>query len=128
MAGEYKLNVLQGETLRRTFTWSISGTPVDLTGYSATAAVKVGPTVYVWSTGPSGVELTLDSLGHIVLQVTHTAVDVIYGQGAHKIDANYTGSRPTYLVGAWELVLTSPGGIRTRLLQGQVSISPSVQQ
>ena len=117
-AGVYNLNVEQGSTYTRVFTWSTGtsgcgGTmvPVDLMGYTAIMQIRSNvssPTVlFEASTANSKIVLGGD-LGTITLTIP--AAD----------SASWT-----FLTGVYDLELTAGTNV-TRLLQGKVSVSREV--
>lgn len=130
MSGNYQLVIHCGETLTRDFTWTVSGTPVDLTGYTCvlTCRGEKYPTsqlVFSWSNATG--ELTLNNpVSRIHLQVPTGAINPLWGTGGyHLLDEGLPLAR--YVLGYYELTLTSSGGICTKLLQGRVLITPTVQ-
>ena len=129
--GVYNLCINQGATYSVTFVWntgtscSCSGgcsgscscssstlTPVDLTGFTAQMqirqTVQSATILYTAST----------SLGQIVLGGTAGTI-------ALTIPASDTAGF-TWLRGVYDMNLTSSGGIVTRLIQGNVIVSPEV--
>lgn len=130
MSGDYQLVVHCGETLIRDFTWSILGTPVDLSGYSAILLARIepyptSPMIFTWGTGTG--EITLSNLGVIHLQVSTSAINPLWGRGGYSQVELLTDNVVKYVLGHYELALTSQGNICTKLLQGRVLITPTVQ-
>lgn len=123
-AGTYNLVIEQGATFVRIFLWQVgdstdcscttagTGTPVDLTGFSASLQIRQTPqsatVLYAGSTAN----------GNIVLGGTDGTITL-------TIPATTTSSF-SWLRGVYDLILTSSGGIVTRLLQGSVTVSPDV--
>jgi hypothetical protein len=105
--------IQQGATFTRSFVWkSASGTPVDLTGYSAQMQVRksvTSPDVIVeLSTANSRIVLG-GALGTIVLTLTALQTSAI-----------------TAKAGVYDLELSASDGVVTRFLAGEVEISREV--
>jgi hypothetical protein len=109
--GTYNITCPQGATFDKTFTISISGTPKNLTGY--TAAMQVRETYDSTSTIlslTSGTGITLGgTAGTIALLVSSTATASLT-EGFYQYD----------------LEITSGGGVTDRLLQGKFVVTPQV--
>jgi hypothetical protein len=114
------LCINQGATFQQSWTWitnpcACQGTagaapaPVDLTGYTASLQIRAypgAPTIEYDATS----NLTLGGvLGTIALLIPATSTALF-----------------SWWSGVYDLLLTSPAGIVTRLLQGKVAVSPSV--
>ena len=112
-ASIYHLNIEQGATFTRTITWKDStGAPVNLTGYTARMQIRErveSSTALVSLTSSSGITLG-GVAGTIVITITSTQTD----------------SLPNMKKGVYDLELVSSGGVVTRLLQGEVVVSPQV--
>jgi len=117
--GSYNLCINQGATFSLVFTWSTinntavgaAQTPVDLTGYTATLQIKNYPlsATILYDASPN---ITLGGqAGTISLSIPETVTEGF-----------------TWWQGVYDLLMTSPGGIATRLLQGNVSVSPGVSE
>ena len=126
-AGQFDLLVNQSATYQVTFTWQTgsgcscnsacncppaNATPVDLTGY--TADLKIRQTV----NSPTVIYEASTTNGAIVLGGTAGTI-------ALTIPASATATF-TFVRGVYNLTLTSAAGVVTRLLQGSVIVSPSV--
>jgi Na+/serine symporter len=108
--GIYDLVCPQGATFQKTFTWSVDGTAVNLTGYSAALQVR--------SAYDSDVALvSLVSGSGIVLGGAAGTIDV-------TISAAVTSGLPVGSL-TYDLELTS-GSVVTRLLQGAFNVSGGV--
>lgn len=106
---EYQLPIVQGADFDETLTWTIDGTPVNLTGYTAALRIGVRGTTRLELT--SGAGLTLGgSAGTIRVQISDTQTDTL--------------ETSSYL--AYELDVTSGGGITTRLIHGRVALAERV--
>lgn len=108
--GTYNIASFQGATFDLTATWSIGGTPVDLTNYSAALQVRddYDSTSTIFSL-TNGTGITLGgTAGTITLAISAAAMGSAT-PGAYVYD----------------LELDS-GSEVTRLLQGQFNISPEV--
>lgn len=112
MSGHYDLTIEQGTSFNVVFTWSVGGTPVDLTGWNARAQVRS----MVTSAMPLldltvGDGITLgDTLGTISLH----------------IPVADTTTLPAPFSGVWDLEMVSDVGTVTRLLEGAVTVTPEV--
>ena len=115
--GIYNLLILQYATYAMTFVWStqvfggavLSNNPVDLTGY--TAVLQIRP--YVLSA-----TLLYDASGDIVLGGPAGTI-------ALTIPDTVTGGF-TWSAGVYDLLLISPQGVGTRLVEGGVTVVPGV--
>lgn len=112
MSGHYDLTVEQGATFTVTLTWTVDGSPVDLTGYDARAQVRS------------------------MVTSASTLVDLTVGDGitlggaagtiALAISATDTAALPAPFAGVWDLEVESGAGVVTRLLAGAVTVTPEV--
>lgn len=110
-AGQFNLMLEQGVTYNQTLNWSISGTPVNLTSY--TAKMQVRKTAYFTTavatfTTDDG-SITLDASGNITL---------------HKSAADASAIPAGSYV--YDLELTSSNGTVKRLLEGSFIVDPEV--
>lgn len=116
----YNLCINQGATYRRTFTWKttlccgqwVAGaepSPVDLTGYTASMQIRAFP---------------------LATTVLYTATpDIVLGGELGTITLTIPASDTedfTWWSGVYDLLLMSPLGVVTRVLQGSVTVSPGV--
>ena len=112
-ASIYNLNIEQGATFTRTITWKDStGAAVNLTGYTARMQIRErveSTSALVSLTQASGITLG-GAAGTVVITITPTQTDAL----------------PNIKKGVYDLELVSNGGIVTRLLQGEVVVSPQV--
>lgn len=102
--GRYNIKVYQGATFNLTPRWKIDGTYVNITGYSAVLTVKNSPTsvstIIVLSS--SNGRITIGGTnGQFTLALTSAETDAL-------TPGNYV----------YDMEVTSPGGIVTRLLEG----------
>lgn len=109
--GNYNFTAPQGQTFSETVTWTVAGTPVNLTGY--TARMQVRPNVdssekYVDISSTSGITLG-GAAGTVALTVSATTMATVPA-GKHVYD----------------LELVSSGGVVTRLLAGYFRVTPEV--
>ena len=110
---DYGLTILKGATFWQRLVWKDSdGAPVDLTGYSA--RMQVRKTI---STEAVVVELSTSN-GSISLQGVTGAIEL-------HLRAAQT-SALTGKAGVYDLELESADGTVTRLLYGDVTLSPEV--
>lgn len=111
-AAIYDFEIEQGTTINKPFVWKDSlGVPVTLIGY--TARMQVRPTV-------SSTEVLLDATtlnGKIVLSTL--------GGVTLTLSALETAAI-TWRKGKYDIELVSATGIVTRLVQGEITVSPEV--
>lgn len=109
MAANYTITVAAGETIQDAFTWKQpSGAAVNLTGYTAKmqARDKAGLLILEAESG-SGITLG-GAAGTVTLSVPTTGV----AAGGY----------------AYDLFLTSGGGVVTQLVEGDLVVNPAVTQ
>jgi hypothetical protein len=134
------LHVRQGETFSYTYNWAGK----DLTGYTGAMAIRwqlEAPLEAYLSTGndASGGTITVDSSGNIVLAMTDASTSALagwlwklywlemLGQEVDSKDRRYVKFFFKKQVEAmYDLRLTSPAGITTRVLEGNVIIHREV--
>jgi hypothetical protein len=114
----YNFCVDQNATLTRVFTWitqqccnavGSQPAPVDLTGYTAAMQIRPYPLSNTVLYDASA-DITLGGVaGTITLVIPATATAVF-----------------TWWTGVYDLLLTDPSGVVTRLLSGSVSVCPGV--
>ena len=111
--GEYPLEIFAGATFLRQFTWDVSGTPVDLTGCTAAAHIrpKAGSSTLTFSFTTENGGITLTDAANGVFQLLMT-----------DEQSKSLGIRK----GQWDLEIYWPSGETTRLLMGDVTVSPNV--
>lgn len=111
-AGKLDLVIEQGATFTRTFVWKSDGVPVVLSGYSAQLQVRKTAAdeevLFEASTALGGLTINANA-GEITLTISATDTAAF-----------------DWRFGKWDLELTSPGGIVTRLIEGEVSVSQEV--
>lgn len=103
----------KGSTFSRTLTWKISNTPVNLTSYTARMQAR---TSHI-ATGAPVLSLTTEN-GKITL-----------GGTAGTITLNLTATETAAITQsslAYDLELVSAGGVVTRLVEGQINLTPEV--
>ena len=116
--GSYDLCINQGASYERTFQWiaGVFGAAigqgsnyVDLTGYIANMQFRPAPessTLYYDASG----DITLGgTTGNITLNISAADTETF-----------------TWGAAVYDLLLTSPAGVATRLLQGNVIVNPGV--
>ncbi len=109
-AGTYNIYIEQGATYDQTFTWTINGNPVNVTGYTARMQLRsavASPTV-VFDVLVDGTFTLGGAAGTIRVQIT-AAKTTLIAAGSYVYDL--------------ELV---NGAVVTRLLSGAVTVSPEV--
>ena len=113
MAGEYDLEILQGETYSKQFIWKDSaGANGNLTGYTARMQVrqsKASDTVLLELTTANGRIALGGSAGTIDLSLNATTTAAI-----------------TWKRGVYDLELVASNGVVKRLLEGEVTVSKEV--
>jgi hypothetical protein len=113
MAGEYDLEILQGETYTKQFIWKDSaGTEVNLTGYTARMQVRQSK-----------------ASDDVLLELTTANGRISLGGAAGTIDLNLSATVTaaiTWKRGLYDLELVASNGVVRRLLEGEVTVSKEV--
>lgn len=109
--GQLDLDMYQGASWDYTLTWTTSGTPVDLTDYSARMDVRV-------SAASAATVLELTSGSGITLGGT---AGTIFLEASPTETAGVASGQYVY-----DLELVSPGSAVTRLVQGTLICDPEV--
>ena len=114
ISGIYNMTIEQGSTFKLALYWKNSANqPVPMTGYTAKLQIRA-------STGASVVLLELSSEDSSQIQIYET-------QGAINLTIGYTQTEllpPSVCV--YDLEVTSPEGVRTKLLKGRCRIEGEV--
>ncbi len=113
MAGKFDLEIEQGTTFEQTFIWSDEqGNPIDNTGYKAKAVFRYG-----------------HHRGQLAMSLENEL-----GIRLGGIDGSITllcEDEQTWLLkpgrGVWDLLMESPNGHVSRLLEGTFVVEPGVQ-
>ena len=111
-AGTLDFTIEQGATFNLLLTWKINGTPVNLTGYTARLAARVD------------VEDT-----EVILSLTTSNGGITLGGSAGTISLDQTATQTTLLPAGtyvYDLELIASNSTVTRLVQGELLISPEV--
>ena len=111
LAGKLNLKIQQHSTFRKKFTWKDGrGRPVNLTGWSAKLQMRTAPgeTVLLEMSSPSN-GITVGANGVINLYLTDEQTGAIQWSSA-----------------SYDLVLANPDGEEWRLVEGRVTVSPSI--
>ena len=111
-AGTLDFTIEQGATFNLLLTWKINGTPVNLTGYTARLAARVD------------VEDT-----EVILSLTTSNGGITLGGSAGTISLDQTATQTTILPAGtyvYDLELIASNSTVTRLVQGELLISPEV--
>jgi len=111
-AGTLNFTIEQGATFNLLLTWEIDGTPVNITNWTARLAARVD------------VE---DS--EVILSLTTTNGGITLGGAAGTISLNQTATQTALLPAGtyvYDLELISAVGAVTRLVQGELNVSPEV--
>jgi hypothetical protein len=109
--GIYDITCPQGATFDKTFTITVNGSLLNLTGYSAAMQVREAynsSTALVSLTSSSGITLG-GSAGTILVTITAAATAAIK-------DGFYS----------YDLEITSGSGVKDRVLQGRFIVTPEV--
>jgi len=107
--GVYNIVCPQGTTYKRTFTYSIGGTAVNLTGYTAAMQVRSSydEDAVISLTSASGIALG-GTAGTIAITITNTqSAGVAAGQYVYDLELN-------------------SGGETDRLVEGTFTVTPEV--
>jgi len=102
----------KGSTFSRTLTWKISGSAVDLTNYTARMQAR---TSHVSTT--------------TVLDLTTANSKIVLGGTAGTITLTLSAADTAAITQsslAYDLELVSAGGVVTRLVEGQIVLTPEV--
>lgn len=102
----------KGSTFSRTLTWKVSGSPVNLTGYTARMMAR---TSHISET--------------IVLDMTTSNGKISLGGTAGTITLNLSATETAAITAtslSYDLELVSAGGVVTRLVEGQIVLTPEV--
>lgn len=111
-AGTLNFTIEQGATFNLLLTWEIDGTPVNITNWTARLQARVD------------VE---DS--EVILSLTTANGGITLGGAAGTISLDQTATQTTLLPAGtyvYDLELISAVGAVTRLVQGELNISPEV--
>ena len=111
-AGILPLTVEQGATFRKSMVWKISGSPVDLTGYSARLQARANRSYDPMISLVDGDGITLaGDTGRITIVISANDTSGLHA-GKHKYD----------------LELISPDGDVTRLVKGMFTVSEGMTE
>lgn len=111
-AGTLDFTIEQGATFNLLLTWKINTVPVNLTGYTARLAARVD------------VEDT-----EVILSLTTANGGITLGGSAGTISLDQTATQTTLLPAGtyvYDLELIASNSTVTRLVQGELLISPEV--
>lgn len=112
-AGIYNATIDQGATWSVTVTYEDpSGTPVNLTGYTAAMQVR-----QQYSSETADLTLTTSNGGIAITGATGVVVVTMTDEQTGALDEGYY---------VYDLELTSAGGQVIRLIQGQLTVAPEV--
>lgn len=104
------LCIPKGATWTKDFIWQSNGVAVDLTGYTARMQIidPADNSVIADLTVGAGLTITAGE-GRVTSTLTHAETRAI-----------------TQAEGIYDLILKSPGGVRTRRVKGEVEFDPAV--
>jgi hypothetical protein len=112
-AASYDFEIEQGATLNKSFVWKSSdGIAIPLTSYTARMQIRASvssPNILLELSTSNGLISISSSEGKITLIVGPTVTSII-----------------TWRRGKYDLELTSPTGVVTRLLYGDITVSQEV--
>lgn len=112
--GNYDFTLIQGAHDGLTFQITESGVPLDLTGYTAEMQARVDYDKPVVLSATMANRITIDpSLGKIAITFAPADTSAIVFKGP-SIDCIYA------------VELTSPAGIKSRVLEGTITISREI--
>ena len=110
--GTYNFTLNQGSTLRKTFTWTACGDPVDLTGWTGRSQFRTtiqSPTAALDMTSLNGGIIIDPLVGSITMFASAGDTSLLTADGY-----------------VYDLELINPSGDVDRLVQGYVTMSPGV--
>lgn len=110
--GKHNFTLYQGTTLRKVFTWTANGSPVDLSGFTGAAQLRL-------SAGNSQVALDLNSSNGGII------VDGVEG----KITMYATAETTEMLTAdkyVYDLEITDTLGDVSRLVEGVITVSKGI--
>lgn len=110
--GKHSFLLYQGTTLRKEFTWTAAGVPVDLTGFSGKAQLRTsaGNTAIALEMSTANGGIIIDSLnGKITMYATDAATQLL--------------TADKYL---YDLEITNTLGDVQRLVEGVITISKGI--
>jgi hypothetical protein len=112
-AANYDFQIEQGADLLKPLVWNDStGNPVILSGYTARLQVR---------------RSVSDTNVLFEMSTANGRISIVPSQGQIVLDFKSADTTPlTWKQGKYDLELTSPTGIVTRLIQGSISISPEI--
>ena len=102
----------KGSTFSRTLTWKVSGSPVNLTNYTARMQAR-----------------TSHVSGTVVLDLTTANSKITLGGAAGTITLSLSATDTAAITAqslSYDLELVSAGGVVTRLVEGQIVLTPEV--
>jgi hypothetical protein len=112
MAFSYNLIVNQGETFSKTFTYKAGGVAVNLSTHTARMQIRnsyAATSALIDLTSAAG-DITLNSSGEIVVGIASSVTTALTAPDT----------------GVYDLEIVTSAGAVTRLVQGNVSITPEV--
>jgi hypothetical protein len=110
--GSLDFLIPKGSTFSRTLTWKVSGSPVNLTDYTARMQAR-----------------TSAASSTTVLDMTTGNGKITLGGTAGTITLSLSASETAAITQstlAYDLELVSVGGVVTRLVEGQIVLTPEV--
>jgi hypothetical protein len=112
-AATYNFEIEQGTTLTKIFVWKTNlSNPINITGYTSRMQIR------------SSVKST-----DLLLELNTENNRIILGGTAGTVTLALTATTTaaiTWVKGVYDLELVSPGGVVTRLLQGEILVSKEV--
>jgi hypothetical protein len=115
-AGRFDLALEGGQDTPVTFTWQSNGAPVNLTGYTAKLQIRQYPNgTLVLQKATSDGSITLGGANGTI------SFTVSVANAATLYSAIQQGRQLKY-----DLIMTSPGNVYTKLLKGYVTVDPAI--
>jgi hypothetical protein len=112
-AGTLDITIEQGATFDLVLTWQVNGAPVNLTSYTARLQARVD----------------IDETDTVLSLTTSAGGGITLGGAAGTITLNRSATQTALLVAGgyiYDLELASGAGVVTRLVEGDLLISPEV--
>jgi hypothetical protein len=125
------LTIRQGATWSHTHIHKVSGSPVDLTGYSARMRIAkwydgFGEAYLSTGSDARGGTISLDASGNIALSMTPAETASLAGNLSELILIEPLPATKRYVEFVYDLEIESPGGVITRVLVGRVMVEREV--
>ena len=112
MSAQYDMTIDKSATFVKNITWKENGTPINLEFYDAIFTIKTSP-----SSDEKILEISTDSTGDDYVEIDGTSgiIEIIISPE--------TTTTLAFDLAYYDLLLTDPDGLVTKLLRGRVSIN-----